>query len=68
MSSCCELVNKRIVKRKGKPSIELYDKNDKPIYGCEGYYNPRYEEPFDECRRCKKFVFNIPDNSEELER
>lgn len=41
---------------KGKATIEWY-KDGKPQYYCYGYIDQRNDEPLEECKQCKKFIW-----------
>ncbi len=52
----CMIVTNQIAKRKGKPTIEFYKKG-KPQYYCYGYEDKMTDEPYQECKKCPKWVF-----------
>ena len=51
------------IKEKGKATIEWY-KDGKPQYYCYGYIDRRTDEPLEECKQCKKFVWQADEDLE----
>ncbi|GEM_PF-2000969 len=63
----CQAVQNGEVKEKGKPSIECYDDNGKPVYYCYGWNDASTEELIETCSNCKRNVIYAQEDLEGLE-
>lgn len=52
----CQAVKNGEVKKKGKPSIEYHDDNEKPVYYCYGWFDYGTEDLIETCSKCRKNV------------
>lgn len=52
----CKAKVLRLVKEKGKPTIEFY-KNGKPQYYCYGIEDKMFDEALEVCKECPKWVY-----------
>ena len=60
----CPAKQKGEVARKGRPSIEFFDKQGKPVYYCMGYVNEMNDELNGTCAACRQNVIYAQEDFE----
>ena len=62
----CRAVTKREVERRGKPSIEFYDNNGKPVYYCYGWIDCVTGDLKETCSLCRQNVIYAQEDLDKI--